>query len=70
MKNRQTMPRKAKPRQDMLAERNEAILQAYEAKETLEAIGARFGLTRQRIHQVLDKAKALRRNKHVVDAPA
>lgn len=50
----------------MMVERNEAILQAHETGETYTSIGRRVGLTRQRVHQVIVKAQAVRRNKAFV----
>lgn len=37
------------------AERNAALLAAYEAGDTLSEAGARFGLTKQRAHQIVRK---------------
>jgi len=44
-----------------LSERDQKIVEMYNSPEapTLEQIGRAFGLTRQRVHQILKKAKAL-----------
>ena len=44
-----------------LSERDQKIIEMYNSPEapTLEQIGRAFGLTRQRVHQILKKAKAL-----------
>ncbi len=46
-----------------ILDRNELILRAYEEKEPMESLTARFGLTRQRIKKILPFARAQRRGR-------